>query len=81
MMDRQPLHCPACGSVLREGHYLLSARNHIAYLECTRCAFCTKHQRGSSRSGAIGNAYTATRKVLKGIRARMVQEIKEAFTP
>jgi len=58
-----------------------SARSHVAYLECTRCAFCTKCQRGTSRTGAIGNAYTATRKVLKGIRARMVQEIKEALTP
>jgi uncharacterized C2H2 Zn-finger protein len=81
MMDRQPLYCPACGYVLREGHITHSASRHVAYLECTRCAFCTKYQRGTSRTGAIGNAYTATRKVLKGIRARMVQEMKEALTP
>jgi len=81
MMDRQPLHCPACGSVLKECHIMYSARSHVAYLQCSRCAFCTKYQRGSSRTGSIGNAYTATRKVLKGIRARMVQEMKEALTP
>jgi formate dehydrogenase maturation protein FdhE len=81
MMDRQPLHCPACGSVLRECHVMHSARRHTAYLACSGCAFSTKWQRGSSRTGSIGNAYTATRKVLKGIRARMVQEMKEALTP
>ena len=80
-MDRQPLHCPSCGSVLKDHHIMHSSKRYVARLGCSKCAFGVDWQQGSSRTGAIGNAYTATRKVLKGIRARMVQEMKEALTP